>query len=508
MPAPNFANRTLYHGDNLGFLRGMNSETIDLIATDPPFNTGRNRSGSAGSYADNWKWLQEGQPKPDRWQWETVVHEDWLREIRDANGVLYEVIRTTRKTHSAGAAAFLCFLGVRLLEMRRILKPTGSIYLHCDHTANAYIRMAMDAVFGRRNFRNEIVWCYTGPSNTARWFPRKHDTILFYAKSQSAKLNRDAVRIQYKRLNTQHRQEGGGGIGGSLTPDTVAAYRDKGKVPEDYWLEDRDNMSPVGRRAGERTGSPDQKPLALYERIIKASSSPGDWALDPFCGCATTLVAAENLGRKWVGIDRRADAEAHIINRLLDAGNGKFIPISKDGAILDYARLDEARRLIGHLGITFAAIPPERTDDGIAAPRRPAVSGRPARRRNSLNRNPFNYDRMKAALIELFGGQCWGCAFVAQDIDGHKAEQFLELGRIEPDAAGGSPELHNRALLCTPCNRAKSDTMDLNALRQYNGYAAGLCAGRRHPIDLRLAKDKVEDWLAKRPQPREPGVSA
>ena len=149
----------------------------------------------------------------------------------------------------------------------------------------------------------------------------------------------------------------------------------------------------------------------------------------------------------------------------------------------------------------MATTPPERTDDGIAAPRRPAVPGRPTRRRN-----PLNYDRMKAALIELFGGQCWGCAFVAQDIDGHKAEQFLELGRIEPDSAGGSPELHNRALLCTPCNRAKSDTMDLNALRQYNGYAAGLCAGRRHPIDLRLAKDKVEDWLAK--QPRESGVSA
>ena len=142
----------------------------------------------------------------------------------------------------------------------------------------------------------------------------------------------------------------------------------------------------------------------------------------------------------------------------------------------------------------------------------PFPGGRAQRRnplnRNPLNRNPLNYDRMKAALIELFGGQCWGCAFVAQDIDGHKAEQFLELGRIEPDAAGGSPELHNRALLCTPCNRAKSDTMDMNALRQYNGYAAGLCAGRRHPIDLRLAKDKVEDWLAKRPQPREPGVSA
>ena len=502
MPDPNFANRTLYHGDNLEFLRGMNSETIDLIATDPPFNTRRNRSGSAGRYEDNWRWLKAGQPKPDQWLWETVVHEVWLKEIRGDNEALYNVIQNTRRAHSDGMAAFICFLSVRLMEMHRILKPSGSIYLHCDPTANAYIRMAMDAIFEGRNFRNEIVWCYTGPSNTVRWFPRKHDTILFYAKSQSAKFNRDAVRIEYEQLNVQHQQEGGG-IRGNLTPDAVDIYYDKGEAPEDYWLEYRDKMSPVGRRASERTGSPDQKPLALYERIIKASSSPGDWVLDPFCGCATTPVAAENLGRKWVGIDRRTDAEAHIINRLLDTGAGKFIPISKDGEILDYGKLDEARKLIRHLGITFTTVPPERTDDGITAPSLPTVHGRPTRRRN-----PLNYDQMKAALIELFGRQCWGCAFVAQDIDGHQAEQFLELDHIEPDSAGGSPELHNRALLCTPCNRTKGDMMNMNALRQRNGYATGRRRGRKHPIDLRLAKIKVEDWLARRPRQGEPGASA
>ena len=184
MASPNFANRTLYHGDNLDFLRKMNSETIDLIATDPPFNTRRNRSGSAGSYEDNWKWLKEGQPKPDQWRWENVVHESWLGEIRGENDALYQVIQTTRKTRSDGAAAFLCFLSVRLLEMHRILKPTGSIYLHCDHTANAYIRMALDAIFGWRNFRNEIVWRRYGSHNDAtRKWGNVHDTILFYSKT-------------------------------------------------------------------------------------------------------------------------------------------------------------------------------------------------------------------------------------------------------------------------------------------------------------------------------------
>ena len=188
MPQPNVANRTLFHGDNLDFLRAMDADCIDLIATDPPFNTSRNRSGTAGSYEDNWKWLSDGAPKPDQWRWESVVHEHWLEEIRDVNEALFGVIENTRRVHSEGAAAFLCFLGVRLLEMHRVLKPTGTIYLHCDHTANAYIRLVMDAIFGRRNFRNELVWCYSGGGIPKNDYPRKHDTIFRYTKSNRCKL--------------------------------------------------------------------------------------------------------------------------------------------------------------------------------------------------------------------------------------------------------------------------------------------------------------------------------
>ena len=154
----NFKDNTLYEMDNLVVLRGMNSETVDLIATDPPFNTKRNRKDTAGFYVDNWKWGDTGK-LPDQWKW-NEVHPKWLEEIKDEHTALYQVIESTKIVQGEDTAAFLCFLSVRLLEMYRILKPTGSIYLHCDHTANSYIRLAMDAIFGKNNFRNEIVWHY------------------------------------------------------------------------------------------------------------------------------------------------------------------------------------------------------------------------------------------------------------------------------------------------------------------------------------------------------------
>ena len=178
---------TLYEMDNLPVLRGMNSETVDLIATDPPFNTKRNRSGTAGEYVDNWKW-GDTNILPDQWKW-NEVHPKWLESIKDDNPGLHQVIEATRVSHADDTAASLCFLGVRLLEMHRVLKSTGSIYLHCDHTANAYIRMCMDAIFGRKNFRNEIVWrigWVSGYKTQKRGWIRNHDTILYYTKTPKA----------------------------------------------------------------------------------------------------------------------------------------------------------------------------------------------------------------------------------------------------------------------------------------------------------------------------------
>ena len=491
MAEANFKNRTLYHGDNLEFLREMNSECIDLIATDPPFNTRRNRASSAGSYEDNWKWLPEGQMKPDQWHWENIVHEHWLEEIRDYNNALYQVIETTRETHSDGAAAFLCFLGVRLLEMHRILKPTGSIYLHCDHSANAYIRMAMDAIFGRQNFRNEIVWAYTGPGNVRKHFPRKHDTILFYAKSDQSTFNREDVRVPYVRVTgTGHNSLSRGKRTDAEVKALESKYEKRGKLPEDYWTD-----IPGGGHISknERTGSPDQKPLALYERIIRASSNVGDWVLDPFSGCATTPIAAEKLGRKWVGIDRRSDAEAHILNRLLDttgrAANNKYIPFDEDGNP-DPERLAHARELISDMGFTFTDQPPIPSTDHDNAPFLRQVAGTPTR-----SRNRFTYQEMKDILIKMFGPRCWGCDYVAENTRSHPASRFLELDHIDPVSSGGSNDLTNRALLCRPCNADKSDDHTLIWLRKQAGYATGNRKGTRHPIDLGLAKLQIEEYL-------------
>ena len=153
MTQPNITPGTIFHMDNLAALRGMNSGIVDLIATDPPFNTGRNRESVGGKYVDQWRW-------------EENVHRSWMDDIRDDNRPLVEVIEAAEHAHSENLGAFLCFLGVRLLEMRRILKETGSIYLHCDPTASHYIKAVMDAVFEARNFRNEVVWQRT---RTKKW---------------------------------------------------------------------------------------------------------------------------------------------------------------------------------------------------------------------------------------------------------------------------------------------------------------------------------------------------
>ena len=187
----NFANRTLYHGDNLAFLRGMNSGSVNMIATDPPFNKGKDFHATPDS-------LAAGARFEDRWAWDRDVHPDWVDTIQNDWPAAWFAIDAARLVAGEDMGAFLCWLGVRLMEMHRVLADDGSIYLHIDHTAHAYVKTLMDAIFGRRNFRNEIVWAYTGPSHSPRWFPRKHDTILNYAKSDDTPFYGQALRVPHK----------------------------------------------------------------------------------------------------------------------------------------------------------------------------------------------------------------------------------------------------------------------------------------------------------------------
>ena len=461
MAGQNFPDNILYEMDNLEALRGMNSETVDLIATDPPFNTKRNRAGTAGFYVDNWRWGDTG-ILPDQWKW-NEVHPIWLDQIKDENRALFEVIEATGQAHGDDIAAFICFLSVRLLECHRVLKPTGSIYLHCDHAANAYIRMAMDAIFGHRNFRNEIVWHYKTGGTSKRWFSRKHDTIFLYSKSGDytfvPQKEKPYLSHRYGFSNVTIEQDEKGF-------DTMVGMRDVWDIPA------------LRGNQPENTGFPDQKPLALYERIILASSNVGDLVLDPFAGCATTIMAAHQQQRRWVGIDRRKDARYHIVCRMAD------IPAAERAKLEQ--RPDLADWLTGQLAqyeAHFSTVAPVRTDSGeTAGPDLPPVYV-------ADERSKLRHAEMHAILWQQFGKQCWGCDFVAP------WPEYLELDHVNPKSDGGSNHLDNRALLCRPCNGKKGNRKTLSALRRDNrkdGRLTGL-----DPVDLRYAASWARGELAR-----------
>ncbi len=418
MANPNFDNRTLFHGDNLDFLRGMDSETVHLIATDPPFNKNKDFHATPDS-------LAAGAKFEDRWSWDRDVHEEWVDAIEDDWEATSWVIEAAKIAAGDDMAAYLCWLGVRLIEMRRILRQDGSIYLHIDHTAQAWVKALMDSIFGRQNFRNEIAWCYTGPQRALKHFPRKHDTILFYSYAD-ATFNRDAIRVPSKWNE----------LGGFSAPDV--ARTNKGKVPEDWW-----HMT-FGPNTKERTGYPTQKPLAVYERIIKVSSNPGDMVLDPFCGCATTPVAAERLGRQWVGIDIWDSAHQTVLDRLQKEGLAG--PVGDTDRLLTFGQ------------IIYSKEPPERTDGGqVAAPPLVLKVQIPEPADQKMSRA-----QMFEMLIRNGGTVCQGCDRVFDD------QRYLELDHNTPRADGGINHISNRVLLCGPCNRLKSNIFTLSDLRREN----------------------------------------
>ncbi len=303
MHESNISNRTIFCRDNLDILQGINSNSIDLIYLDPPFNKKKiftspiRGSAKGASFSDIFT--------------AEDVKDEWLQTIKEDQDKLYSFLESVRVIEGRTSYNFcyLAYMAIRLMEMHRVLKDTGSIYYHCDPTMSHYIKILMDIVFGEKNFRNEIVWCYTGPSNTKRYFPRKHDSLFFYAKNKKNHyiFNTQLIKIPYTKLET-------GKTSGIFK--SSATLDKKGKIPEDWWEENRDGMTPVGRIKKERTNYPTQKPLALLERIIKASSNEGDIVLDPFCGCATTCIAAEKLNRQWIGIDVSVIAYELVQDRL------------------------------------------------------------------------------------------------------------------------------------------------------------------------------------------------
>ena len=444
MPTPNFKNRTLWAGDNLDVMRGLNSESVDLIYLDPPFNSNRNYAAPIGSEA-------AGAAFKDTWTLDDVDLA-WLGEIAEANPALYRVIDTAGMVHGKGMQSYLIMMAVRLLEMRRVLKSTGSIYLHCDPTASHYLKMLMDAVFGRDNFRSEITWKRTSAHSDTRQGRRQHgrirDLLLFYTKGNEWTWNpvynpydSEYVTKFYKHIepgtNRRYRLGDLTGPGGAAKgnphyelmgvtrywryseermgqlvkegriiqtrPGAVPQYKryldEMPGVPlQDLWTD----VSPIQPQSQERVGYPTQKPLALLERIIKASSDEGDVVLDPFCGCATALVAAEKLEREWIGIDLSPLAQT-LVRQRMEKELGLF-----------------------SVGVVYRDDVPRRTDVEAPPP----------------------YRTQKQTLFGRQWGKCAGC--------GHSFDPgHFDIDHIVPQAKGGTDHLDNLQLLCARCHRMK-----------------------------------------------------
>ena len=376
--------RRIYTGDNLPILRSMNSESADLIYPDPPFNSGKQWANPIHA---------RGRTAPaefkDTWDL-SDIHIDHEFVMRRDCPEAIDAIDAMAAVNGESWKAYLIYMGARLLEVRRLLKPTGSVYYHCDPVMSHGVKILLDAVFRKNNFQNEFVWYYGGGGASARRWGRKHDILLFYAKGKKWTFNADSVRVRHKWDE------------GQLRADGSARDYEKGKIADDVF-----QLHAVMPWAKERTGYPTQKPLALLKRIIRASSNKGDLVLDPFCGCATTCLAAEHLGRSWIGVDLSEKAADLIVKRLRD---------DVESPLADpEAKVQHLRRL------------PKRTD-------LPGIDKRDPRLRAKLY---FQQDR-----------KCSGC--------GEKMElRHLETDHFIAKAIGGQDEESNFQLLCGNCNRVK-----------------------------------------------------
>lgn len=384
---------TLYTQDNLFVLYGMNSEMVDLIYLDPPFNSKRMYAAPVGSKA-------AGSSFKDMWTWEDV-NKHYLEGLAQKHAALAKIIFNVAHIHSKAMAAYLTYMAQRIIEMHRVLKDTGSIYLHCDPTASHYLKLIMDEIFGKNNFRNEIVWRYTGNSVPKYCYPKKHDIILWYSKSNRFNFFPKEVLVPYSDLTNKrynHIDEEGKRykISALRGGKQEMIYMKEGKYADDVW------EIPV-IRGKEATGYPTQKPLTLLHRIIKASSKEGDIIFDPFCGCATACVAAQQLGRKWIGIDIAEQSARILIDRL----NGDA------GLFKDFI----ATTLV-----------PQRTDVETIEPK----------------------TSIKQRLYKDQEGKCNGCRL---DFNIHN----LEIDHYIPKSKGGGDYYENYQLLCGSCNRIKGD---------------------------------------------------
>ena len=286
-------NCVLYADDCLNVLNdplALPSESVHLIYLDPPFNS---KSNYNLPFKDEYKSAKPVAAFTDTWRWGQAQQAAYVRfNSGPTTRPIAQLIDVVRRLEGPKTQyrldAYLVNMAERLIAMKRVLKPTGSIYLHCDQTASHYLKALMDLIFGKDNFRNDIIWSYGLGGSSWDYYSRKHDNILFYTMGKKY---------------TFHKP---------LIPATSQRMQGRVKGITDVW-----HIPSINNMSKERLRYPTQKPLALMELIVSASSNEGDVVLDPFCGCGTTLHAAHNLGRRWIGIDIARFATGLVKNRLL-----------------------------------------------------------------------------------------------------------------------------------------------------------------------------------------------
>ena len=508
--------------DNLEFLRALDNDCIDLIAIDPPF-------GKKDTFT--------GQPKPpitdaergkerelaarhdalaryekedaqltsvkDDWFWRDV-EDEWRTELRDVAervgaaldagetpserdqrlGAMGAVIDAVTACATENEAAYIALMSVRLWECRRVLKDTGSIYVHCDWKVNSYLRMLMDVIFGHDNFRREIVWKMPRPSGfktQAQNWIRGHDTLLYYSKGENPTFHKQYEKYEEKYLKnfTQSDEEGPYWL-----RDGRKRRLGKGYNLSSVWT-DIHSMQTQSVSAAEGTGYATQKPLALYQRIIRASSNPGDVVLDLFAGCATTAIAAEKEERQWLACDMAYRASTMMLRRFY-----------REGYILSGMDVDVVREALGpHTGPlqmkhgriigppNLSTFPRQTVDPDKGAP---ALKAPPRSRISTAWNGRYSKEEAKDILLAEFGPRCWGCGLDATRPNGTVDEGMLEIDHMQArnarDGVKGDDELYNLALLHGSCNRWKGNRLTLAQLREENWQEGRMCVEREDQL--------------------------
>jgi len=394
----NVATRTIFTGDNFQILRGMNSQCVDLIYLDPPFNSNANYAAPIGSKA-------AGSEFKDTWTL-SDIDVAWHGELARKNQGLYNFLLSARAIQGNSMLSYLIYMSIRLLEMHRLLKDEGSIYLHCDPTTSHYLKGVMDSIFGKKNFRNEIIWAYRTGGAGSKKFAKKHDVILFYSKTAKYTFN-----PQKEKSYSTNSPPGFKGVKKERDEDgrwyTMSGMRD-------VW-----QINAIGRSSKERVGYPTQKPLALLDNIIISSSNKGDVVLDPFCGCATTCIAAEKRERKWVGIDISPKAAELVSKRAHDELTDLFVSVE-----------NEVKEKSVYFEIIHRKDTPKRTDMGKIA------------RYNAKDNKDMLYGKQQ--------GYCKGCKI-------HFPYRNMTVDHIVPIKKSGTDHIDNLQLLCGACNSLKGD---------------------------------------------------